>query len=157
MIEIKKLEKKHIKEILPLVQSIQDPLLEQSPGDTDQAVWEQHFDQHGLLYGGYVYGELAGYLFIYEEVADSKIAHCWQIGVIEKYRGKELLKFMMDEAVVELKKKGFTEITISTYAEKYPLYHQYLLQNQFMSMYKDKMVDARGVPAKVVSLKKSLV
>lgn len=133
MIEIKTLSKRDIDELMHLSFTITDPLLQVDPGYIEKKIWEEHLDQNGILYGGYVYGELAGLAFFYDTEKGSKISRCWMLGVDPKYRGKELLKFLMEQAVKDLQAKQYEQIKLITYPDKYPYMKTFLSYFGFAS------------------------
>jgi ribosomal protein S18 acetylase RimI-like enzyme len=120
------------------------------------SVWKKHFKDNGILIGAFVEDQLAGYVFFYDREKESGSSHCWMAGVAEKFRGKGLLSALMGEAQKQLKSKGYQQMTINTYSEKFPIMYSYLTKHKF-ELYKEEEKQSQGKMIRKSFFKKKVV
>lgn len=155
VIEIRLLTEKEIPQVVQLSASIFTPIVKELGNDEKPELWDEQFRENGLLLGAYVDKQLAGYAFFFEKEKDSGAAHCWMTGVLEKYRGQGVLSQLMDEGQKQLQEKGYKQITVNTFEEKFPNMYAYLLKHGF-TLYKEEQKEWQGKSVTKSFFKKQL-
>lgn len=143
MIEIKTLSEKNIPQVMQLSAQIFTPIVKQLGNDEKPELWHEQLRLNGLLLGAYVDDQLAGYTFFFEKEKDNGSSHCWMTGVLEKYRGQGILSKLMDEGQRQLQEKGYKQISVNTFEEKFPNMYAYL-QNHGFTLYKEEQKEWQG-------------
>lgn len=155
MIEIKTLSEKDIPQVVQLSAAIFTPIVQQLGNDEKPELWQEQLRQNGLLLGAYIDDQLAGYAFFFEKEKDGGSSHCWMTGVLEKYRGQGILSRLMDEGQRLLQERGYKQITVNTFEEKFPTMYAYLQTHGFI-LYKEEQKDWQGKSVKKSFFRKQL-
>jgi ribosomal protein S18 acetylase RimI-like enzyme len=155
MEELRQLTEKDIPQVIALSTKIFDPILQGLDKNEDKKIWWGNYEKNGLLLGEYREEKLVGFAFFYEKEPHIKSMQCWMVGVDEKFRGRGILKSLMEAGEQELKKKGYEYINLNTFPEKLPAMYAYLQKYHFIQ-YHEEQKDWHGKLMRKVSFRKKL-
>jgi ribosomal protein S18 acetylase RimI-like enzyme len=97
--------------------------------------WLKKLENNGLLIVARVHESIIGYAVCYSR--DYKF-HIWNVGVLEEFRKSGIWNQMYETIIKFAKQKGFNQLTINTYKDRFPNMYIFCLKHGFEEFNSEK-------------------